>query len=85
MRIAAKAFEDGFVFVFIGQLTFHARLRKQLHRFLRRGAQSILVLSGDQLYVMDFRKILEAHAATDFRVVKPRLHRDHLAGLQYPG
>lgn len=39
-------------------------VRKQLHRFLRRGAKSILVLSGDQLYVMDFRKILEAHAAS---------------------
>ncbi|MFI5366788.1 MAG: glucose-1-phosphate adenylyltransferase [Candidatus Binatia bacterium] len=39
-------------------------VRKQLHRFLRRGAQSILVLSGDQLYVMDFRRILEAHEAS---------------------
>ena len=36
-------------------------VRKQMHRFLRRGAESILVLSGDQLYVMDFRTILEAH------------------------
>ena len=39
-------------------------VRKQMHRFLRRGAESILVLSGDQLYVMDFRAILEAHAAS---------------------
>jgi glucose-1-phosphate adenylyltransferase len=39
-------------------------VRKHLHRFLRRGAESILVLSGDQLYVMDLRKILEAHAAS---------------------
>jgi glucose-1-phosphate adenylyltransferase len=39
-------------------------VRKHLHRFLRRNADSILVLSGDQLYVMDFRKILEAHAAS---------------------
>jgi glucose-1-phosphate adenylyltransferase len=39
-------------------------VRKQLHRFLRPGTDSILVLSGDQLYVMDFRKILEAHAAS---------------------
>jgi hypothetical protein len=29
-------------------------VRKQLHRFLRRHTESILVLSGDQLYVMDF-------------------------------
>jgi glucose-1-phosphate adenylyltransferase len=39
-------------------------VRKQLHRFLQRPTACILVLSGDQLYVMDFRKILEAHAAS---------------------
>jgi glucose-1-phosphate adenylyltransferase len=39
-------------------------VRQQLHRFLRRGVESILVLSGDQLYVMDFRKIIEAHVAS---------------------
>ena len=39
-------------------------VRQQLHRLLRHGAESILVLSGDQLYTMDFRKILEAHAAS---------------------
>jgi glucose-1-phosphate adenylyltransferase len=39
-------------------------VRKHLHRFLRAGTECILVLSGDQLYVMDFRKILEAHCAS---------------------
>lgn len=39
-------------------------VRKQLRRFLSRGAECILVLSGDQLYVMDFRKILAAHVAS---------------------
>src|SRR5262249_49986196 len=39
-------------------------VRKQLHRFLRSQTGSILVLSGDQLYVMDFRKILETHVAS---------------------
>jgi len=39
-------------------------VRKQLHRFLRRRTDSILVLSGDQLYAMDFRTILETHAAS---------------------
>ena len=39
-------------------------VRQQLHRLVRRGAESILVLSGDQLYTMDFRKILEAHTAS---------------------
>lgn len=39
-------------------------VRKQMHRFSRRDVDSILVLSGDQLYVMDFRTILDAHAAS---------------------
>src|SRR5262249_61128884 len=39
-------------------------VRKQLHRFIHRRTDSILVLSGDQLYVMDFRKILEVHTAS---------------------
>jgi glucose-1-phosphate adenylyltransferase len=39
-------------------------VRKHLHRFLRAGTECILVLSGDQLYVMDFGKVLEAHLAT---------------------
>jgi glucose-1-phosphate adenylyltransferase len=39
-------------------------VRKQLHRFLRGGVEHILVLSGDQLYIMDFRRILEAHVAS---------------------
>lgn len=39
-------------------------VRKHLHRFLRRAVDGVLVLSGDQLYVMDFRKILEAHTAS---------------------
>jgi glucose-1-phosphate adenylyltransferase len=36
-------------------------VRKQLHRFLRYDTKHILVLSGDQLYVMDFRTIIESH------------------------
>ena len=39
-------------------------VRQQLHRLLRQGVENILVLSGDQLYIMDFRKIIEAHAAS---------------------
>ncbi len=38
-------------------------VRKQLRRFLQFRPEHILVLSGDQLYTMDFRQILEAHAS----------------------
>ncbi len=37
-------------------------VRKQLRRFLQFRPEHILVLSGDQLYTMDFRQILDAHA-----------------------
>jgi glucose-1-phosphate adenylyltransferase len=54
-------------------------VRKQLHRFLRRGVQHILILSGDQLYVMDFREILSehVHSGADITVaVTPVTARD---------
>ncbi len=67
------AFSRGFVEILAAEQTEESMdwyqgtadaVRQQLHRFLWRGTDSILVLSGDQLYVMDFRRILEAHAAT---------------------
>ncbi len=54
-------------------------VRKQLHRFLRRGVEQILILSGDQLYVMDFRDILQEHtqSGADITVaVTPVTERD---------
>lgn len=39
-------------------------VRKQLHRFLRHGVEHILILSGDQLYVMDFAQVLKQHTET---------------------
>jgi len=39
-------------------------VRKQLHHFLSRGPDGILILSGDQLYAMDFREIIAAHEAS---------------------
>lgn len=39
-------------------------VRKQLHHFLSRKPQGLLILSGDQLYAMDFREILAAHRAS---------------------
>ena len=66
-------FSSGFVEVLAAEQTEESMdwyqgtadaVRKQLRRFLRRDTDCILVLSGDQLYVMDFRKILETHAAS---------------------
>lgn len=54
-------------------------VRKQMHRFLRRGVEHILILSGDQLYVMDFAQILEEHrqSKADITVaVTPVTERD---------
>jgi glucose-1-phosphate adenylyltransferase len=54
-------------------------VRKQLHRIVSRHGKSVLILSGDQLYIMDFRRILEAHAANgaDITVAAtPVLERD---------
>jgi len=39
-------------------------VRKQLHHFLSRKPDGILILSGDQLYAMDFREIIAAHRAS---------------------
>ncbi|GIW43653.1 MAG: glucose-1-phosphate adenylyltransferase [Candidatus Binatia bacterium] len=54
-------------------------VRKQLHRFLRHGVEHILILSGDQLYVMDFRSVLEQHTRTGADItiaVTPVTERD---------
>ena len=39
-------------------------VRKQLPRFLSREWDTVLILSGDHLYKMDYRPFLEAHAAS---------------------
>ncbi len=39
-------------------------VRKQLHHFLSRQPDGVLILSGDQLYAMDFREIIAAHLAS---------------------
>lgn len=54
-------------------------VRKQLHRFLRHGVEHILILSGDQLYVMDFRSVIEQHtrSGADITIaVTPVTQRD---------
>ena len=64
------AFSAGFVEILAAEQTEESTdwyqgtadaVRKQLHRFLRHEVDELVVLSGDQLYTMDFRTILEAH------------------------
>ncbi len=64
------AFSNGFVEILAAEQTETSEawyqgtadaVRKQLHRFLRAGTEAILILSGDQLYDMDFRGILDTH------------------------
>jgi glucose-1-phosphate adenylyltransferase len=40
-------------------------VRKNLNHFLNHDFEHLLILSGDQLYRMDFRRIIEQHAETN--------------------
>jgi len=67
------AFSRGFVEILAAEQTEESEdwyqgtadaVRKQLRRFLQFGPEHVLILSGDQLYTMDFREIIESHAST---------------------
>jgi glucose-1-phosphate adenylyltransferase len=66
-------FSSGFVEMLAAQQTFTNTswyegtadaVRKNLTHFLNHDFDYLLILSGDQLYRMDFRKIIEQHAET---------------------
>jgi glucose-1-phosphate adenylyltransferase len=66
-------FSSGFVEMLAAQQTFTNSswyegtadaVRKNLTHFLNHDFDYLLILSGDQLYRMDFRKIVEQHAET---------------------
>ena len=66
-------FTGGFVEILAAQQTFSDAswwqgtadaVRKNMIHFLTHGPKYILILSGDQLYRMDFRKILQQHEDT---------------------
>jgi glucose-1-phosphate adenylyltransferase len=81
-------FTGGFVEILAAQQTFsdaswwHGTadaVRKNLIHFLPHGPDYILVLSGDQLYRMDFRPLLEQHLSTRAEVTVatiPVIRRD---------
>jgi len=45
-------------------------VRKNLPRLDEAGGQDVLILSGDQIYQMDFRDILETHRADDLGAIR---------------
>jgi glucose-1-phosphate adenylyltransferase len=67
-------FSNGFVEILAAEQTFSSTswyqgtadaVRKNLMHFRSTGFDHALILSGDQLYRMDFREILQAHAESD--------------------
>src|SRR5664280_1316365 len=67
-------FSSGFVEILAAQQTFNNTswyqgtadaVRKNLIHFLNHDFDYLLILSGDQLYRMDFRRIIAQHAETD--------------------
>jgi len=66
-------FSGGFVEILAAEQTFSSSswyqgtadaVRKNLTHFLNHNFEYALILSGDQLYRMDFRKIIDAHVET---------------------
>jgi len=43
-------------------------VRQSMHHFLRHDFEYALILSGDQLYHMDYNKMLEAHIKSDAKI-----------------
>lgn len=73
-------FSDGFVEILAAQQTEQSdatqdwyqgtadAVRKNLRHFSQPGIDYVLILSGDQLYRMDFRRMIQTHEASDAHV-----------------
>ncbi len=68
------AFTGGFVEILAAQQTLERSdwyqgtadaVRQNLRYFNQRGVEQILILSGDQLYRMDYRRLLDLHLKSD--------------------
>ena len=75
-------FSGGFVEILAAQQTFTNTswyegtadaVRKNLMHFLTHEFDYLLILSGDQLYRMDFREVIDAHAESGAEVTVPTL------------
>ena len=89
------AFSDGFVEILAAQQTIEDdanldwyqgtadAVRKNLSYLLRRDFDYVLILSGDQLYRMDFQKMLEDHTRSnaDVTIAAKPVARSEAAGL----
>lgn len=89
------AFSGGFVEILAAQQTIEDdasrdwyqgtadAVRKNLHYFLRRDNDYVLILSGDQLYRMDFERMLEDHTRSnaDVTIAAKPVTRQEAGGL----
>lgn len=85
-------FSEGFVEILAAEQTAESgdwfqgtanAVRKHVHRFATPSIKNALILSGDQLYRMDYRKLIEQHKATQATVtvgVVP-VRRDQASGF----
>ncbi|MBN1550285.1 NTP transferase domain-containing protein, partial [bacterium] len=67
-------FSDGFVELLPAEQTQTSKdwyqgtadaVRRQIHRFQNSNAQDALILAGDHLYLMDYKKFIEFHRSVD--------------------
>ena len=89
------SFSGGFVEILAAQQTLDAHetrdwyqgtadaVRKNLRYFVRQHVENVLILSGDQLYRMDFNAMLETHRSTgaDITIAAKPVSRDEARGL----
>lgn len=86
------AFTPGFVEVLAAEQTAGSpdwyqgtadAVRQQLHHFDRSNVGNVIILSGDHLYRMDYRELLDRHAAADADVTIATIpvHRAQCSGF----
>ncbi len=89
-------FSNGFVEILAAEQTFHNNdwyqgtadaVRKNLKHFQDQGADYYIILSGDQLYRMDFQKMLETHIETGatLTIAAKTISREEATGLGIMG
>lgn len=70
-------FSDAFVDVLAAEQTIHNKswfqgtadaVRQNMHHLGKKDFKYVLILSGDQLYQMDFREMLNAHISTEAEI-----------------